>query len=394
MMDKKIRKIIRQETEIPEVVELRVMETLNQICSEKRAGDVGRDGCALPESSRMRTSGDRAGERSDGLGMARFLKAAALTLVVLAGVGTSAYAAARYFGIWGFLGERGMSQTQQAETLLRAEGDGRTFSNDYVNYTVREALCDSELIYMVIEAEPKTEEYLLVPQYCMEEDSVSELNIEGVAEGTIGAYAEKTGKKIMYSGVGLFQNGELVSTTETSKAAEDGTVYYCITGTNGSGEASVELTCVGTAYTAGMSVANRAELQYTLTDRSTGVTSEYALADRQMETDTGLLMDEIEIFETELGMYVTCSFHIRENAGLSDSLSFEFMDADGTPLASMPYYAGGGRNKTETEDGNSYTETLAYQKTDLQAGLSVSIRDLETDLVYGPYTLEAAEQKQ
>lgn len=375
MTDKEISKIIKKETEIPDIVENRVMETLGQICKAGGYGDLKK------KETTMR--------RKKMYGFIQYWKAAAIALVVLAGAGTSVYAA-KCFGIMDFLGGFGINRTEEVGRLVSTGRNAPQFSNDYVDYTVREALCDSELIYMVIEARPKNnDEYLLVPQYYGADDSAAELNIEGVTEGTIQEYAAASGKKILYSGVRLFKDGELVSCTEDSKADTDGTVYYCVTGTNGFGEGTVNLTCVGTVYTAEMSVANRAEFEYTLADRSTGTKRNYTLSMPELAEAAGIVLDQVEIFETELGMYATFHCHAPEDISgdLERNLVFGLVDGSGEELEPMPYYFSSGVKETEGSIGG-YTTTTAYQKPDSQEGISVKVWNLENGMEYGPYALE------
>lgn len=320
------------------------------------------------------------------------MKAAAIMLAAVVCAGTSAYAAAKYFGVLDFLRDLGMKQTEEPQKLLKSETKALEFSNDYVDYTIKEALCDSELIYMVIEGRPKENDgYLLVPQYCTEDDSVAELRMEGVTEGTIGAYAASAGKKALYSSVGLFKDGELVSCTEDIRGTEDGSVYYCITGTNGFGTETVDLTCMGTAYTPEMSVANRVEFEYTLTDSSMGEGRTYLPKDAVPAENT--VLDRVDIFETELGMYVTYNYHVPDDRSES-SFVFELVDENGKELDAMPYYSGSGISPYDKDSGEAgYTMTAAYQKTDLQDEISVKVRDLETDTEYGPFVMEAEESE-
>lgn len=390
MTDQKIKQILKQETEIPERIERQVLCTLDQIAAgtQRRSERENK-----PFRSKM-----------------QYVKAAAAALVLLAGVGTSAYAAGKYFGLLDFLSGWGMTAigtgdagaARLEETEREQSGGTETgavvskgveqisFSNDHVNYTVREAVCDENLLYMVVEAVPKDKEkYLLIPEDCMEEDSVAYLGMDSVTEGTVGAYAETLGKELLRSSVGLFREGELVSCTLDSKQTEDGTVYYCITGTNQYGSGNIDLTCVGTAVEAGMQVADRAEAECTVVNNSFSIRKTYRVKSDAMENETGIVLEEIDITETELGLYAKFYYHGSDETAekMMENCGLELADAHGEKLVSMPYYAGSGIEFFDEKDGMGLSEMRAYQKTDLTQGSFVTVYDYEADVTYGPYEI-------
>lgn len=373
MTEQKIREILKQEAEIPELVEKQAFDALDRITSVE---------------CRRRTGGKKSGER---YGWMHSVRAAAAALVVLTAVGTGVYAAGTYKGVFDFLADMGMTEMAGLEKTVDTGVDGVSFSNSYVDYTVREALCDENVIYMVVEAVPEaSDQYLLVPQDCMEEDSVTYLGLETVTDGTIGEYAKLLDKELLYSSVGLFQKGELVSVTETSKMTEDGTVYYCITGVNSTGRDELELTCVGTAYTKEMAAARRAEAKCRVTNYSSSIKSRYMLQDGRLETETGIILDGIDITETGLGLYARFSYGAEGDAAekLLQSGRWELTDASGNELAPMPYYAGSGLELFELEGGTGRTMTAAYQKTGMEQGMFAVFYDSETDTKYGPYEIK------
>lgn len=288
------------------------------------------------------------------------------------------------------------------QNLPEMEGQ-KTFSNQFADYTIKEALCDDEIIYIIVEAKPKSEEYLLLPQDCIEEDDAGAyMNLAEAAGQTIQEYADSKGQQIVRSSVALFEGEELCSCSLDEQHLEDGTVYYCITGTNNSETENVILNCVGLAYTKGMSVAERAENECTLFNRNNSVSTKHQMAEESLETERGIVVESIEISETELGLYAEFTYHKKraagssvggadseqENTEISEGLLWNLVNSDGTQMKSMPYYSGTG---TVDNGHGTFSVMMAYQKPENAAGLAVVVKDVESDIQYGPYEIVAAE---
>lgn len=324
-------------------------------------------------------------------GWCKAVAAAALAVVIP----VTGYAAAKQFGLLDFLEKSGMENEaiviqMAADTTVE---EAQTFSNSYVDYTIQEALCDGEILYMVVKAQPTQETYLLVPQYCTEEDDAgSWLDLPEASGQTVGEYAAAQGQEIVWGGIALFQGEELVSGSIDEQHMEDGSVVYCITGENPFEAEAGTLNCVGTAYTKGASAAERAEGTCSLSWLSDSVTRSYCMEDNKMEQDLGIVMEQIEVLETELGIYVTLTYRAgeaegAEDAGFMTGLVFSFRDDAGETLTSMPYYAGTG---TITNEDGTYTRTMAYQKPETeQNSFQMMVEELESGVSYGPYSVVA-----
>ena len=401
MSDQKIKHILKQETEIPDIVQKKAYEALSSIMMAK-------------EKSSSYIGAEYKNSANKIRGISRYMKAAVIGFAVLTGVGTSVYAAGKYFDLFDFFADSGFTETTEMENLMDQNVSGIQFSNSYVDYTVCEAVSDDNLIYMVVEAEPKSEEYLLIPQDSMEEDEVTSLEIENVTDGTIGEYAASLGKKPVNVGITLFHEGDLVSCSVANKINVDGTIYFCLTGTNDFGAGDIDLTCVGTAFAKGMETADRAEQDCTVANYSSGTSSPYKIKDDNMEKDTGLVIDDVNVTETDLGLYVELRYHAADSMTddiaddatdeSADSViddvaddtiddtaenaiydfSIQLADSDGNELASMPYYASSGVEFIAEED--VYVTTVAYQKTE-QQGLYLRVYNFMTNEAYGPYEI-------
>ena len=137
MMDEKIRNIMKQESEIPDVVTKRMEDKFEHLAELKKRNKKNKLIYLFEHS---------------------YIKVAVITLVCILSLGTTAYAAAKYFGLMDFLGKTGMIESESAEKLTqeKMEEQGYSASNEYATYTLKEA--------------------------CSPEDSVMNLGIVGVAE--------------------------------------------------------------------------------------------------------------------------------------------------------------------------------------------------------------------
>jgi hypothetical protein len=366
MKDQKIKQILKQETEIPEIVERQAFDTLDRITAGKENHSINK--------------------KNSVYGRMHHLKIAAAVLVVVAGISTSAYAAGKYFGLFDFFSELGMTEKVEMEKITDKKVDGTVFSNDYVTYTVREAICDNHLIYMVIEGQAKdNDKYLLIPEDCSEEDSVTFLRMEDVAEGTVGEYAASLGKEVLNTSIRLSSADGICAVD--NKMAADGTVSYCITVANDNTTGEIELDCVGTARTKEMTTASRAEEKITVVNNGTDTETSYKLKGDDLEKETGIVMDHLTISETELGIYADFQFHASNEAAktLIEQCMMKLTDRDGNEFSLMPYYAGGGLEFDS--DNEEYSMTAAYQKIDPEQELYVMICDYEENVEYGPYEI-------
>lgn len=384
MTDDRIRQIMKQETELPRNVEERAAETLRSICGVRAegAGRYRRKGMCGEQTGN--------GNQKSSRNAIHYMKAAAASLVILAAAGTGVYAAGNYFGLFDyFYRYYEMEPDSEAEKLLDFNVEGLAFSNQYIDFTVRESLCDDRLIYMLVEAAPKEDDYLLLPQDYMEEDSAAYLKMEGISDGTIGEYAASEGKELVWTGIALInKEGNLLSCSVGDERAENGSLYFYITGTHDAGEENIDLTCVGTAYTKEMSSADRVEAECTVTNSATGMESNYELASDDITGDTGIVVDQIKAMETGLGVFVTFEYHIVEGAEDNrEGLVFSLTDRDSNDLKTLPGYAGSGTEIVDTEAGVQYTRTVTCQKSEAQQGIFVQVKNLETDETYGPYEL-------
>ena len=368
MMDKKIRNIMKQESEIPDIVTKRMEDTFEYLAGMKKEN----------KKNKMIYLFERS-----------YIKVAAITLVCILSLGTTAYAAAKYFGLVDFLGKAEITESESIEKLTKetmAE-QGYSTSNEYATYTLKEALVDKELIYMVVEVTPKSDSYLLAMQDCSPEDSVMNLFIDGVTEGTVQEYANELGKELVLVGMGLFMDEDLVSCVHDAKGTTDGKLYYCITATNGFGVNELDLKFAGSAYLSSaqtMEDVSRCSMDITLRDYSSQEEKTYFPVMSNKWEDSGFELGVVEVKETELGVYATYIYkadRLRED----QYIGFILSDMDGNKFDYMPYYINGGE---EIIDDGYRKVTYAYQKPenvkDLQlyiSGVSEELNEIPVELM-------------
>lgn len=329
------------------------------------------------ESGRSRKKAS-AGCSSRGWG---FVMKAAVAALLAVTIPVAAYAAAKSMGLTDWLTASGMQDVQNVEKLTNSGLEGSSYRNGYAEYSILEAVCDSQTIYLAAQVKPIDSSYFLVPQYIMEEDSVSNLGIDGLTEGTVGEYAASLGKSLVYAGVGYYNGENHLDGSEDFRYGNDGTLYYYYSAQNISGSRDITLKCSGYAYTTGMSVADRAEFEVTLFDKSSATETLYTNMEPAAASETGIQVNKLKIAETEIGLYAAFTF-VKDNANFED-ITFALLDAAGQELRYMPGIAGSGM--VDNGDGTC-SVTMYYQKPDSMDGLQFAIRDSGNDVNYGPYS--------
>lgn len=371
MMDKKIRNIMKQESEIPEIVIKRMEDTFEQLAESKKKNKKNKL-IYLFEYS--------------------YIKVAAIVLVCILSFGTTTYAAAKYFGLMDFLGKTKITESESAEKLTgeTMAGQGYSVSNEYATYTLKEALVDKELIYMVVEVAPKSDSYLLAMQDCSPEDSVMNLGIDGVTEGTIQAYADEFGKELVLIGMALFKDKELISCVHDAKGTTEGKLYYCITATNGFNINELNLKFTGTARLSSgktMEDISRCNLDIILRDYSSQEEKTYLPVMKNGWEDGRIDLKKVEVRETELGLYATYIYMVDQSEE-EQYIGFVLSDTEGNKFNYMPYYINGGE---EILDNGYHKVTYAYQKPENVSDLHLYISGVSKELDEIPMELTIIE---
>jgi len=363
--------------DVPETVHSRVMETLELV---KQMDGAAEEKKVIPMPTAHADAGEKTGKRRR-----HRRSVAAAAVLVAAMLGTTAYAAVRYWGLGDFLSNAGLKETQEAAQMIQDVSETQGYSNEYADYTVREALRDGNLLYLVTEVKPK-QGYLIVPEDFSETSPVSWIGITGDEELTVGEYAQSLDKTILYGGVSMAYGGAAVSVTRDARLYEDGTIYFCLTGViEDAASDDIDLTVTGTVSVPGdrNSVVTGSGT-YTLQNAETIETEEITVSAGDALEEAGLKLETVTLRRTRLGLYADISWQVSDSDALSESeedaagvWSFSLADADGSELAGMPYYAGSGTTVTETDTGITCQRTLAYQRP--ADGTSICMKVLNTE---------------
>lgn len=340
----------------------------------------------------------RAGRYSRGWSFVQKAAVAAILFIVLP---VTAYAAVKGLGLTDYLAERGMQDIEAVEQLSNTPTEsgssdsetsddvqGLAFcSTSHAEFTLLEAVCDSETIYLAAKAEPAADSYFLIPQYLEGDYSVEYLlGMEGLDEGTINEYAASQGKTLMVAGVGYEVDGSILTGGEDYRYDENGNLYYYFSAHNSSGSKDISMKFKGRSYApeASFEEIERVECETKLIDKSTAIAQlVYTTFDPNVFSDTGIQINSLTFEETEMGMYATFNFTTTE--AKFTEIDFRIVDASGKELAYLPLEIGSGT--IDNGDG-SFSRTTNYQKPASMDGLQFIIRDLNNTVNYGPYTFE------
>ena len=200
----------------------------------------------------------------------RTLSTLLAAVLIMAALTATAFAAARYFGIFDFLsgrralpgGARELIETDITPAVQADEGFP-------LECEAKEALADGRSLRVVAELRAREAgKYLLVPQDAAAEDSAERAGLAG--NGSIADYARDNGLEILWAGAAVGNGDELGMEAQSveCRRVSDGAIDLLISGVRDEGAESFEVKLVCTAYRAGDSVAARTELSFTLENRA------------------------------------------------------------------------------------------------------------------------------
>ena len=297
-----------------------------------------------------------------------------IAAAVAASLTITAAAVAHYLDLSAYLKIRGMEDTSGVEQLSEELTGQECFSNDLAEYKIMDASCDSSLIYLVVEIQAKSQDQMVIPQYVDPGDSVQNLNIEGVTEGSILDYANSIGKAPVYASFAIVSE-EIGSTSEDVRCTTEGTMYVYMTAANTTGQQEITLHCTGVAYPADNATVEamvRSEYDLTIHDRSSRKTLEFTTFDEEMARDLHITPIGLTFEETEMGTLVTLTY--RSESEQADIVNyFNIVDAEGEKLLWMP---GSDGEIRELPDG-TYTATLILQNIPSYEGLRIQFPNHE-----------------
>lgn len=365
---------LREEVEIPERVWREYVGTLE--------GLSGRNG------DRMRR-GNRRKRRNGGMYL---LKAAALVLAAVTLLGTGAYAAGRYFGILDFLrgsGNEAALPPVEAEELIVPVAESEQEKTQVTegmsaDYTVKEAMCDSDTVYVVLEAKAKEEgRYFFVPEDACKEDSVREFGID--SNLSVAEYAASKGLAIKHVNAGIVNTEELgiAASTIYFRSVEDDVMDIMVeAGKTEKGE-TLDMVCTGICWEEGMTDMEdieRTEIRFALMDISGAEATDYVPAGSGEIPGTDALIEKAQVIQTKLGTYLEIVY--RDESGESYAgPCFRISDGPGTERRIR---TGSG---TELLENGEFFWRMSLEKTEFGDSITLEAYDEETKEVYGTFEL-------
>ena len=317
-------------------------------------------------------------------GMSRRFVAVLIAACLVLSLGIVAYATG-FFGLVDYLHNRGLDAEVVESLTNDMSVDTVSYKNQYAEYTVLEAVVDKQSIYVSAKVEPLDDSYFLVPESVFTDDPVAWLGIPGLENDRtpVKQYVESIGKTYVQVSLSCTLGDEIITTMKDFSYGEDGTLYLYAGNENTSGSQNITVKCIGAAVTEGMSLADKVEFEVQVEDRSTSETCSFTRFDDSVFADTGIIIKNFNIEETEMGLYVSVNFENEGDKIAADAVNFKIFAADGTELRYLP---GTGGTVSDNGDG-SYEAIMSFQKPVSIDGLMFGIRDVFNAVNYGPYTL-------
>lgn len=330
-----------------------------------------------------------------------FVQKAAVAAVLLLAIPLTAYAATKAMGLKDYLEKRGFKDLQVVDSLTNtfategpeaAEPGAKkddsevkpqsSVKNDYAEYTVLEAVCDQNMLYLRAQIKPVSDKYFLMPGDWGSNDDVGYLNIEGVSGCSIGEYAKSQGKTLVSVSVGYWYGEDFLAGSYESQYQPDGTILFYHSAQNIAEGKEFTLRCTGSAVSNDMTINEHTEFEITVTDNSTSQQTELGSEfDPKIKEELGLTMVSLDAEDTEMATY----FNFTWKDGSWEGYNFEVVDAKGNELPHLPDQIGTGI--LDNGDG-TFSEKLFYQKVGSLEGLRFRIKSWEHGGDwFGPYEL-------
>lgn len=336
---------------------------------------------ALPKQEKPR----RGGRYSRGFSYLQ--KAAVAALIALMLPVTALAAVKATGGVRDWVARFGVKDMEAVETLINTfptqpEATVAAGEEKLVEFTILDAVVDSQSIFATAEMKPLTDKYLLVPSDLGINETMGCMIMDGY-EGdpnmTIQDYAASIGKEILLSGIYLDVENSPVGLGMWSTTKADGTIVRNFDGSNNFGAQTIPVKVTCLYHTIDDSVSERYEYQIELTDNSTR-TAVKTFTQFSDTSEIHVQMKKMVIEKTELGYTVTTTYVDPTAASYYVSL----LDAQGNFLYGLP----GGSMPTCDENG-VYTVVSSYADIPSFEGLQFKlIGGVGNDFdKYGPYQI-------
>ncbi len=309
---------------------------------------------------------------------------------------TTAYAAAVHFGVISFFERRGKQFPDKAAVMLETAVPQKTPDNALVTFCVREAVYSAEHFYVVLEARPaKPDEFLLLCMDAMPDDPAGNMGIPDTS-ATLKELAAQQGKTLLHVGAGIFLDEQYVMDTADYLTEADGTVVMMLSGKGAGNAGEQQFICKTSVipYDAQgemlMDEEKKSSFPFTLEAPSLPDPIIYRQQQSATVEGTGVTVERVELQATALEIYAELYFQIdpsataEQRAIASDTLWFEYLDANGNRLADGITGIG---SIEKTEDGGFVQITSLAAMDTLPSSITVRAYDFSEETRYGSVTL-------
>lgn len=314
--------------------------------------------------------------------MKQFLiKVAMLALVVIAG-STTIYAGIKKWGIaqhWKMTWDRDMSademelvetDVEQSVAMTECEFD------DLVSAKVTETLCDSGQCIVEVVLTPAKENYVIME--CGESEETE----------------NESGKQILYANVWINDMKEaegVVTASYGVTTTEEGSCQYVFSYDYPMNGETKEFLCHLDVWGEGTNNAwVSKEIKFSMTDKSNATTYVFLPEEVTEVEDSNVMIDQVVVVKTELGIKCTTYYHLAEEIPQNDKINFStciwMLNKNGKRLEGNPGGATGGSSKlteiSTREKSISWTDY--YVDMEIPDVLLVQPHDISAEIIYEP----------
>lgn len=299
---------------------------------------------------------------------------AIVAVLCLLATGT-ALAMTNAWGILDFLSGRrlGIEVMPEAAKIVQTDLPQEGGESELAKFSVREAVFDGLNVYIVVEAKPANQDYLLLGLESPSDPIRNMGPLFGDKSGTIGEYAKGNGMIPIRAAVSLNINGSSYDYVLDS----DGTLVCMINSPYNDSDSSLslELNCTTAPFVDGsvdLENIQRNSLKVDL--QNSGAQNAVTNVDTAEYADCGVRVDKVTLTGSPMGIYAVVEFTVVDEAKFAETnggLWFEFIDENGDRL---PEGASSGDSLTPTDDsGIRYIQTCSIKAAEMLPG-DVSLR--------------------
>lgn len=358
---------------------------------------------SMKENNIEENQAGRARQKKRKNAYRRVWRAAAATVALAVAVPAGVYAATRHWGLSDFFEH---ALPKEADKLVERDVVQTTDKQDSekipVDFKVREALCDSGSVNIVLEAKVKEKEkgkYLLVCEGMSQSESVSTLGIKGNQK--IGEYAKSKGLKLLYIGHEFADSSEFAPSCYTSGGlieGEDTLVLYLSTEKkSGDKDLNVAVKC-SVSETLGGKSSFCSTLDFKLQDKSSSSKVSYTSGEKMVLKDVKAVVTGVTMEKSALNTYVTIYYRYKGKTRKEiedDGLFFHIKDSIGEERGNRWDQAlFDGTGGIDLGDG-TYCCKLAYTSMELPEKCVLMAHEVgngEKNIVYGEFELSKVKK--